>query len=152
MEEFYRKHKFRPNKSFKLWQIWHPQGHSWLPIGTVRINYRPTHWAKTRFYASSASSSEHILNWLSILGWNAGRGWKSERQVEKVSGSKINLWVSASLINIALFSAKMENDFLCMVLIIWLILQIICLLNVGRNWLKMILPATDGKTFFSCLF
>ena len=24
-------------------QIWHPQGHSWLPIGTVRINYTPTH-------------------------------------------------------------------------------------------------------------
>ena len=54
--------------------------------------------------------------------------------------------------NIALLSAKMENDFLCMVLIIWLVVQIICLLNVRRNWLKMILPATDGKTFFPSLF
>ena len=51
------------------------------------------------------------------------------------------------LTNIALFSAKMEKDFLCMLLIIRLVVQIICLLNVGRNWLKMILPATDGKTF-----
>ena len=34
---------------------------------------------------------------------------------------------------IALFSAKMENDFLCMVLIVWLVVQIICLLNIGRN-------------------
>ena len=54
--------------------------------------------------------------------------------------------------NIALFSAKMENDFLCMVLIIWLVVQIICLLNVARNWLKMILPATDGKTFSHVYF
>ena len=54
--------------------------------------------------------------------------------------------------NIALFSAKMENDFLCMVLIIWLVVQIVCLLNVGRNWLKMILPATDGKTFSRIYF
>ena len=30
--------------------------------------------ADTRFYGSSASSSQHILNRLSILDWNAGRG------------------------------------------------------------------------------
>ena len=36
-EEFYRQHNFKPNKSFKLEQIWRRQLHSWLPIGTIRI-------------------------------------------------------------------------------------------------------------------
>ena len=41
-EEYYRQHNFKPNKSFKLEQIWRRQLHSWLPMGTIRINYRPT--------------------------------------------------------------------------------------------------------------
>ena len=35
---------------------------------------------------------------------------------------------------------------------IWLVVQIIFLLNVGHNLLKMILPATDGKTFSRVCF
>ena len=40
-EEYYKENNYKPNKSFKLWQIWRRQLHSWLPIGTIRINYRP---------------------------------------------------------------------------------------------------------------
>ena len=53
----------------------------------------------------------------------------------------------SSLINITLFSAKIENDFLCMVQIIWLVVQIFAFFNVGRNWLRIILPATDSNFF-----
>ena len=42
-EEYYRQRNFKPNKSFKLEQIWHRQLHSWLPIGTIHIKYSPTH-------------------------------------------------------------------------------------------------------------
>ena len=41
-EEYYRQHNFEPNKSFKLGQIGRRQLHSWLLIGTIRVNYRPT--------------------------------------------------------------------------------------------------------------
>ena len=50
-------------------------------------------------------------------------------------------------INIALFSAKIENDFFCMVQIVWLVVQS-AFFNVGRNWMKMIFPGTDGKISF----
>ena len=39
-EEYYRQHNFKPNKLFKFEQIWRRQLHSWLPIGTIRRNYR----------------------------------------------------------------------------------------------------------------
>ena len=41
-EEYYTQHNFKPKKSFKLEQIWRRQLHSWLPIGTIHINYSPT--------------------------------------------------------------------------------------------------------------
>ena len=42
-EEYYRQHNFEANKLFKVEQIWRRPLHSRLPIGTVRINYSPTH-------------------------------------------------------------------------------------------------------------
>ena len=41
-EEHYRQHNFKPNKLFKLEQIWRRPLHSRLPIGTIRINCSPT--------------------------------------------------------------------------------------------------------------
>ena len=40
--EYYKQHNFKTNKLFKLEQIWRRQLHSWLPIGTIRINDSPT--------------------------------------------------------------------------------------------------------------
>ena len=83
---------------------------------------------------------------MGVGGW--GGGGLTEK-LKKVSVSKINLRVFPY--KYRLLSTKIENDFLCMDQIIWLVVQIIYLFN-WRNWRKMILPATDGKNFFDRVY
>ena len=59
-ENLVSKEEFRPNKLFKLGQIWHQQRHSCLPTHNVHVNCGPTCLHLQTFYASSTSASQHI--------------------------------------------------------------------------------------------
>ena len=61
-EEHIRWHNFKPNKSFKLGQMWCRQLHSWLLIGTIHINYRPDFTPRLHPYIGKCTHFKLIID------------------------------------------------------------------------------------------